>query len=340
MSNLTALSDRLSTRRRFRTPLAISGTAVLGLSMLLSVGPALGAANHGNGNGSSGNSSSSNTHGTSGNVKVHDGETGVETSGTDNEPHVCSFWLGFEFDAPYEAGNWVVVSWAPTGDGSTVASGVYDTAGDGVDNSGVVEVPAGHYRVEWAASGATSSKKKTFWVDADCGQAASTPDEGSPPEDVAPPTDEPSSPDEGSPPEDVAPPTDEPSSPDEGSPPEELVLAEAETAPQEDGAPADEAPADQAPATDDQNAAPTDQDEAPTAEQAADAAGLGATDPGTPPAQDELGSIGSPEGPTMSDTATPETPVQGGQFAAIVLLLLIGAHMAMRRDRLAPATHN
>ena len=188
----------LTAKRRFRMPLAIAVPAVLGLSMLLSAGPALGAANNGNGNGSNGNSSGGSTHGTSGNLKVHDAGTGVETAGTDNEPHVCAFWLGFELEAPYEAGTWVVVSWAPTGDGSTVVSGVYDTVGDGVDNSGVIELPAGHYRVEWAAAGATNSKKKTFWVDADCAQAATPPDEESQPEELPPPTDAPGSSDEES----------------------------------------------------------------------------------------------------------------------------------------------
>jgi hypothetical protein len=189
MTYSNATADRLSAQRQHRGPLAAAGAVVLGLTMLLSVGPALGAANQSNGNGSNGNTSNGGTHGTSGNVKVHDASTGVETSGTDNEPHVCSFWLGFTFDAPFEAGTWVVVSWEPTGDGSTVASGVYDTAGDGVDSSAVIAVPAGHYRVEWAATGATSSKKKTFWVDAceevvaDESQAEEPPAEESQPED-------------------------------------------------------------------------------------------------------------------------------------------------------------
>jgi len=373
MTNSTVLTDRLSANRRIHRPLAVSGAAVLSLSMLLSVGTALGAANNGNGNGSTGNGFSAGTHGTSGNVKVHDVGTGVETSGTDNEPHVCAFWLGFEFDAPYEAGTWVVVSWAPTGDGSTVASGIYNTSGDGVDNSGAVALAAGHYRVEWAATGATSSKKKTFWVDADCGQPGSVPDEVQPPDDVTPPTDAPGSPDEESQPEELTPPTDAPGSPDEESQPEELVLSDQGTAPQDDEAPADEAPAsdeeapasnDEAPASNDGTPPGADEDVAPVgeppsedvtspeddsaAQEPADTdegslAGegeSGATDPGTPPSQDELGSTGSPEGPTMSDTAIPQAPVQGGALATLGLLLLIGAHAAIRRDRLIPATHN
>ena len=368
MSNSTVLTDRLFAHRRFRMPLAAVGTAVISLSMLLSVSPALGAAN--NGNGSNGNSSSGGTGGTSGNVKVHDVGTGVETSGTDNEPHVCSFWLGFELDAPYEAGTWVVVSWAPTGDGSTVASGVYDTAGDGVDISGVIEVPAGHYRVEWEATGATTNKKKTFWVDADCGQAA-PPDEESQPEDVTPPSDAPGSPDEETQPEDVTPPSDAPGSPDEETQPDELVLSGQGTAPEEDEAPADEAPAsddeapapdEEAPASDDEAPATDEEDVAPVEEPASEdvtspeddsaahepaeadeqvqAGGSEATDPARPPSQDQLGGTGSPDRPTMSDTAMRQTPVPSGEFAGLTLFLLAGAHMAMRRDRLVPSTHD
>jgi hypothetical protein len=215
-------------------PLAGVGAAALSLSMLLSVAPALGAANNSNGGG---NSSTPAGNGTSGNVKVHDAGTGEETTGTDNEPHVCAFWLGFTFDAPFEAGTWIVVSWAPTGDGSTVASGVYDTAGDGADSSSVIELGAGHYRVEWAATDATSSKKKTFWVDAGCDAPDSPAEEESQGEEPAPPTDDPGSPaEEESQAEEPAPPTDDP-----GSPAEEESQAEEPVPPTDDpGSPAEE----------------------------------------------------------------------------------------------------
>ena len=236
-------NDRLA-GRGLRMPIAVSGAAVLGLSLLLSVGPVLGA---GNGNGANGNSSGAGGNGTTGNVKVHDAGTGVETSGGDNEPHVCDFWLGFTLDAPFEAGTWVVVSWAPTGDGSTVASGVYDTAGDGIDNSDVIEVPAGHYRVEWAATGATVSKKKTFWVDAECGETV-TPEDESPAEESAPPADE-------SPVEESAPPVEEspaeqPSGDEGSSPPDESPAQESAPPTEESVLPADESapPIDESPA--------------------------------------------------------------------------------------------
>jgi hypothetical protein len=93
-------NDRLSPRR-FRAPFAVTGAAVLGLSLLLSVGPAVAA----------------NNHSTNGTLKVHDVATGAESDGSGNEPHVSDFWLSIVLAAPFEAGTWVVVSWAPTGDG-------------------------------------------------------------------------------------------------------------------------------------------------------------------------------------------------------------------------------
>ena len=348
MSNSNARTDRLSTTCHFRAPLAVAGAAVLGLSLLLSVGPVLGAAN--SSNSSNGASSNGGAHGTSGNVKVHDAGTGVETAGTDNEPHVCTFWLGFTFDAPFEAGTWMVVSWAPTGDGSTVASGLYDTAGDGIDSSSIIELAGGHYRAEWAATGATSSKKKTFWVDAACEETA--PAEESQVEEPAPPTDAPGSPAEESQVEEPAPPTDAPGSPAEESQVEESVLAGDGTGPADEQPPAEEAPAteDETPATDEE--APVTEEEAPAApadepaiedlttpndpsdlEAPAQPEDAGATDPGTPPTQDELGSLGGADEPTMSDTRTPAAPVQSGLLAAMALLMMVAVHAATRGAR-------
>src|SRR5439155_10066131 len=79
--------DREFKLRRSRLPASVIGTAVLGVSLLLSVAPVLGAA--GNGNGSSGGNGS-------GNVKVHDASTGGEWLGSDKE------WRG--------GGDWVEVA--------------------------------------------------------------------------------------------------------------------------------------------------------------------------------------------------------------------------------------
>ena len=344
-----------SAQLRFRTPAAVAGAALLGLSLLLTAAPALGAANHssdGNGNSSAGGGNGS------GNVKVHDAASGVEANGTDNEPHVCGFWLEFDFAASHEAGTWFIVSWAPTGNGSTVASGTYDTAGDGTDQSSVILLPAGHYRAEWMATGGTTTKKKTFWVDAGCGETADP--AGQPPtDDPSPPADEP--PAEDSPAEDV-PPTDDatPPSGDE-SPPEDLS-APADESPVEDPAvpsdnvlpPSDDPlpPADeQLPASgDEEPVPPTDEtviddpappaDEAPappsddesTPENAAQSEDPGSTDQATPPDQGQLGGTGNTNGPTMSDTSVATLPVQNGLLATIGLLLLILVHAAARRE--------
>lgn len=293
---------------------------MLSLSMLLTVAPVLGAGNNGNGNG---NSSAPPGNGTSGNVKVNDATTGIETSGTDNEPHVCAFWLSFTFDAPFEAGTWVVVSWPPTGDGSTVASGVYDTAGDGVDSSSVIEVAAGHYRVEWAATGASSSKKKTFWVDADC-------------ETPAPPADEESQVEEEPATAELVT-TEEESQAEEEPVIDELLLSEEETPPSDDESQAEEVaptgeeatpPADE-PVVEDV-AAPIDvaEDEEP-----AQAVDPSSGETGTPPAQEELGAPGGSDESTMPDTAVPAAPVKSGLLATIGLVALIVLGAGRRRDR-------
>jgi hypothetical protein len=333
------------------------GAAVLALSMLLSVAPALGAANNSNGGG---NSSTPGGNGTSGNVKVHDAETGIETSGTDNEPQVCAFWLGFTFDAPFEAGTWVVVSWAPTGDGSTVASGVYDTAGDGVDSSSVIEVAAGHYRVEWAATGATSSKKKTFWVDAGCDAPGSPAEEESQAEEPVPPIDDPGSPaEEESQAEEPVPPTDDPGSPaeeestaEEEPVTEELVLSEEETPPSDDETQAeeetppsdDETQAEEVAQTEEAGTPPTDEPVVEDVtgpidlrddEEPAEAADPGSSGNGTPPIQEALGGTGSPDQPTMSDTAVSSLPVQSGLPATIGVLALVVLQAGLRRVRRA-----
>jgi hypothetical protein len=333
MSNSNVSKDDRLSPRRFPVPVAVAGVALLALSLLLSIGPAMGVANNSHGGGK----------GTSGNLKVHDVGTGTETNGTDNEPHVCAFWLGFTFDAPFEAGTWVLVSWAPTGDGSTIASGVYDTSGDGTDSSSVIDVPAGHYRVEWAAAGASGSKTKTFWVDAECGESESQ-------------AEEPASAAEESQAEESQ--AEEPASPAEESQAEEsqaeepVSFAEESTSEEEPTDPADESVADestveepssagQEPAGDesvaeDPGTPPGESAETPgdgaTDEDGVVAQDPGLTNPGPPPAQEVLGGAASDD-PTMSDTAMSTTPGSSGLVATMGLLLLIVAHGTARRSR-------
>lgn len=289
---------------RFRKPIGIAGATLLALSLLLTAAPALGAANHDNDGGNSSSGGGNN----SGTVKVRDAASGVATNGNDNEPHVCAFWLEFDFANTHEAGTWFVVSWAPTGDGSTVASGTYDTAGDGIDQSSVILLPAGHYRAEWAATGQSTTNKKTFWVDAGCAEAAPPADENVPPSD------------------DPAPPADEP-------PAEEEVLA-GESNAEDPAPPADETVIeDPAPPPDEAPAPPSDEESAPDVDAQAD--DPGSTDEGTPPDQGQLGGSGNTDGPTMADTSVPTPPVQSGLLATVGLLLLILVHATARREHFA-----
>jgi hypothetical protein len=371
--------DREFILRRSRLPISLVSAAVLGISLLVSVAPALGAAANGHdlsgGNGSS-------------NVKVHDASTGEEGVGSDNEPHVCAFWLEFTMPAPYENGAWTLVSWPPTGDGSTVAAGAYDTSGDGTDASSVIDVAAGHYRVEWAGTGETVTKKKTFWVDAGCDAASASVDE-SPPEaptgsaEASPPE---SSPIDGS--SDESPAESAIESSADGSPVESVVSPAQESAqedaPTDDASPADAPPADESQAdessadespsvespaesgdqdvlsgsgsgsgdesTAEEPAAPSDQPADEPADQPADqpagdpaggssadeqaqSDGPVASDPGNPPAQDQLGGHGVSGGSDMADTASASHPVPTGLPATLGLLLLIVLQASLRRTR-------
>jgi hypothetical protein len=336
------------TKPHRRTPLAAAGATLLGLSLLLTAAPALGAADHG-GSTTSANGSNGGGGG-SGNVKVHDAATGLETSGTDNEPHVCDFWLEFDFADSHEAGAWSVVSIAPTGDGSTVALGTYDTAGDGTDASSVIVVSAGHYRVEWATTGTTTTKKKTFWVEGGCHETAA-PAEESQAEEVAPPSDDPAPPADESPAEEVAPPSDDPSPPEDSpaedpappsdepaTPQDEQLASSVEETVVEDSAPlVDETVGDElAPPLDE----PVEEDLAPpldetavdelapplgetAVEDAVEAQDAGSTGAESPPDQDQLGGTAVAGGPTMPDTALPTPSAPAGVLGSLGLLLLI-----------------
>jgi hypothetical protein len=204
---------------------------------------------------------------------------------SDNEPHVCAFWLEFTMPAPYESGAWTLVGWPPTGDGSTVAAGAYDTSGDGTDASSVIDVAAGHYRVEWAASGETVTKKKTFWVDASCDASSASGDESTPEAPAGSADESPAesssiseSPNESPAESAIESPADESTAESVVSPP----------APTDDESPADAPPADEPPA--DESSA----DESPSLESPAESGD-----------QDVLSGSGSGSG----DESTAEEPV-------------------------------
>jgi hypothetical protein len=104
--------------------------------------------------------------GNNGTVKIHDGATDSEPI-IKNEPHVCSFHLHFFFADPFQSGEWWIRSWPPTGDGSLVLSGSYDTNSDGEDRwpkSGDTALPIGHYKLFWTGDEDKLIKHKTFWT--------------------------------------------------------------------------------------------------------------------------------------------------------------------------------
>ena len=112
--------------------------------------------------------------GNNGTVKIHEGATETEP-GPQNEPHVCTFHLHFFFADPFQSGSWEIQSWPPTGDGTVVLSGDYDTEGTGEDRApadGVYELPDGHYKLFWDGDDDKHDKHKVFWVA--CGEVDET----------------------------------------------------------------------------------------------------------------------------------------------------------------------
>ncbi len=142
-------TDRLE-RPNSRRALMVAGVVTVAFSLIVSIAPAM-AAKGGNSNGSNGN-------GNAGVAKIHDATTDLEAGEQANEPWVCAFWVGFYASNPTEAGTWQVLSWPPTGDGTVVASGTYDTTGDGVDATGEVALADGHYRLDVADRPATTTR--------------------------------------------------------------------------------------------------------------------------------------------------------------------------------------
>jgi hypothetical protein len=104
--------------------------------------------------------------GNNGTVKIHDGATDTEPI-IKNEPHVCTFHLHFFFADPTQSGTWWILSWPPTGDGTKVANGTYDTNSDGEfrwPDPGDTALPIGHYKLFWTGDESNLIKHKTFWT--------------------------------------------------------------------------------------------------------------------------------------------------------------------------------
>jgi hypothetical protein len=178
-------------------------------------------------------------------VKVHDASTGQEASTQGNEPWVCSFWVTFTTTGDAESGTWQLLSWPPTGDGTVIDFGAYDTSVTGSASTPTLSPSAGHYRFEWQVTGDSNSKNKTLWVADECGATASTPTPtasatASPTDEVAPTDD--SSPsqaaspsDEPTPTEEVAAPSQEPAASGEPTPEQEVQHGNPPSGSPEDG---------------------------------------------------------------------------------------------------------
>jgi hypothetical protein len=144
-----------------RRALLGAGVTTLALSLALSIAPAWAK---------SGNSAPSEGNGASGTVKLRDATTSDLVPETSNDPHVCAFSIVFEYN-PATTGTWQILSWPPTGDGSQVSSGSWDTTVGGSDETDVMTEPAGHYRLEYQAVGASNSRNKSFWVADGCDES-------------------------------------------------------------------------------------------------------------------------------------------------------------------------
>jgi len=106
-----------------------------------------------------------------GTVKIHDGAD-EPSPVTRNEPHVCHFHIDFHGFDPHQDLSFEVLSWQPTGDGSTVLTGTItaDSAGNGrAPEQGAYYSlrENGHYRlvVDTGNGTPTQDKHKMFWVD-------------------------------------------------------------------------------------------------------------------------------------------------------------------------------
>jgi hypothetical protein len=101
--------------------------------------------------------------GNNGTVKVHAGATDNERI-VNEESHVCTFHLHFFFADVGQQGSWQVDQASPTGSGTAVISGTYDTATSTEYQTVEYGLPLGHYDVVWQGRNDQNIKHKTFWV--------------------------------------------------------------------------------------------------------------------------------------------------------------------------------
>ena len=109
-----------------------------------------------------------------GEVAIVDADAGQEVV-IDSEPHVCGFWIEFDFDRVVDVVAWEIKEWnASPLDGATVLQGQGGpTDADGKlrqPESGSLTLPDGHYSIVWddePAVDATSFGHQGFVVECD-----------------------------------------------------------------------------------------------------------------------------------------------------------------------------
>jgi hypothetical protein len=114
--------------------------------------------------------------GNNGTVKIEDSVDPKDEPA--NDPHVCQFDIKFFFSDPEQSGDWYIESWPPTGDGTTVLSGTYETNGVGFDrepDEGYFSLLDGHYKLFWKGDEENLWKHKVFWVECQASEPESTP---------------------------------------------------------------------------------------------------------------------------------------------------------------------
>jgi hypothetical protein len=295
-------SDLSPTRRA----LLLAGVATVAVSLVMSIAPAF-AKNP-----------------SSGTVKLHDVTTGTDVPDTNNDPTVCTFTVIFQFSGADTSGTWAIRSWQPTGDGSVVASGTYDTSPTGTDETAAIDLAAGHYRLEYLADGAHGAKTKTFWVGDGCGAGsdASSAPSSTPSSD---PSDSPSSSPSESPsdsPSDS--PSEQPSSDPSTDPSAPAVVIDPTPTPQ----PSDVAPNDPATPTATPSQAASSSESPSEEEQVA--AAIDNNGGGSP-------SGDATQGGTEGTGSMPNTAAGGPAgiapwLTALGLLMIVGAHPFLRRS--------
>jgi hypothetical protein len=290
MNRRERLTDLSPTRRA----LLGAGITTLALSLVLSIAPAF----------------AKNT--SAGSVKIHDVSTGTDYGDASNDPTVCTFTVVFDFPDGTQTGTWEIFK-QDAGWNATDVSGTYDATASGTDETDPITLDAGHYKLEYQATGSNSTKSKTFWIDDACaaaGASASASASESPSSDPSTPPSEDPTP--------TATPTDSPT--DEPTPSTDSVASTAPTPTATPTATPTDTPSDP-PSSD-----PTSTPDTESGVQAV----TGSSQPSATPAEP------APSGPSgtdqLPDTSFGDTVSLTSLLTALGLLLIVAAHPFIRRS--------